>query len=306
MGPQKCGPNMFDWNDLRFLLAVARDGSTIAAARSLGVNQSTVQRRLAVLERRLGQEIAERQAGGYRLTAFGAALLPHAAEVERAALALQRRVDDARRDLSGVVRVTCPEPMVGRLTHSPPLERFRQRYPQLHVEFVMSDRYIDLHDGGADVALRSGDTDDGDLVGRKIGDSWWAVYASASYIQQHGKPASADEIAQHAVVAFDDSMANHRASVWLQRVAPGACVAARHGSVLSVLYAVKTGVGIAALPTAIADAEPTLQRVLGPIPELTRIWRILTLPQLRRVPRVAAFFDHMVDEIDALRPIISG
>ena len=70
----------------------------------------------------------------------------------------------------------------------------------------------------------------------------------------------------------------------------GACVAARHGSVLSVLYAVKTGVGIAALPTAIADAEPTLQRVLGPIPELTRIWRILTLPQLRRVPRVAAFF----------------
>ena len=170
----------------------------------------------------------------------------------------------------------------------------------------MSDRYIDLHEGGADVALRSGDTDDGDLVGRKIGDSWWAVYASASYIQQHGKPASADEIVQHPVVAFDDSMANHRASVWLQRVAPGARVAARHGSVLSVLYAVKTGVGIAALPTAIADAEPTLQRVLGPIPELTRIWRILTLPQLRRVPRVAAFFDHMVDEIDALRPIITG
>jgi DNA-binding transcriptional LysR family regulator len=195
--------------------------------------------------------------------------------------------------------------MVGRLTHSPPLERFRQRYPQLHVEFVMSDRYIDLREGRADVALRSGDTDDGDLVGRKIGDSVWAAYASATYIQRHGKPASTDEIVQHPVVAFDDSMTNHRASVWLQR-APGARVAARHGSVLSVLYAVKIGVGIAALPTVIADAEPTLQRVLGPIPELTRVWRILTLPQLRRVPRVAAFFDHMVDEIDALRPIITG
>jgi DNA-binding transcriptional LysR family regulator len=297
---------MFDWNDLRFLLAVARDGSTIAAARALGVNQSTVQRRLAELERRVGQPLTERQPSGYRLTPFGAVLLPHAAEVERAVLALQQRIDDARRDLNGVVRVTCPEPMVGRLTHSAPLERFRVRYPQLRVEFVMSDRYIDLRDGSADVALRSGDTDDGELVGRKIGDSLWAVYASEAYIAQHGRPAQVQDIAQHAVVAFDESMARHRASTWLQQMAPDAHVAARHGSVLSVLYAVKAGVGIAALPTAIADAEPTLQRVLGPIPELTRIWRILTLPQLRRVPRVAAFFDHMVDEVEALRPIISG
>ena len=297
---------MFDWNDLRFLLAVARDGSTIAAARSLGVNQSTVQRRLAELERRLGQPLAGRQASGYRLTPFGEALLPQAAEVERAVLALQQRVDEARRDLSGVVRVTCPEPMVGRLTHSAPLQRFRERYPQLRVEFVMSDRFVDLRDGGADVALRSGDTDDGDLVGRKIGDSLWAVYASDAYIAQHGQPTQVAEIARHAVVAFDETMAGHRASTWLREVAPQAQVAARHGSVLSVLYAVKAGVGIAALPTAIADTEPTLQRVLGPIPELTRIWRILTLPQLRRVPRVAAFFDHMVDEIDALRPIITG
>lgn len=297
---------MFDWNDLRFLLAVSRDGSTIAAARSLGVNQSTVQRRLAELERHLGQPIAERQPSGYRLTPFGAALLPHATEVERAVLALQQRVDEARRDLSGVVRVTCPEPMIGRLTHSAPLERFRVRYPQLQLEFVMSDRYVDLRDGGADVALRSGDTDDGELVGRKIGDSLWAVYASRDYVERYGRPASVSEIAQHAVVAFDASMANHRASQWLQQVAPGARIAARHGSVLSVLYAVKSGVGLAALPTAIAAAEPALLCVLGPIPELTRIWRILTLPQLRRVPRVAAFFDHMVDEIDALRPILTG
>jgi DNA-binding transcriptional LysR family regulator len=297
---------MFNWSDLRFLLAVARDGSTIAAARSLGVNQSTVQRRLADLERRLGQPIAQRQPGGYRLTPFGEALLPHAAEVERAVLALQQRVDDARRDLSGVVRVTCPEPMVGRLTHSAPLERFRTRFPQLRVEFVMSDRYVDLREGGADVALRSGDTDDAELVGRKIGDSLWAVYASEAYIALHGQPVLVEQIAQHAVVAFDETMARHRVSTWLHQVAADAPVAARHGSVLSVLYAVKAGVGIAALPTAIADAEPTLRRVLGPIPELTRIWRILTLPQLRRVPRVAAFFDHMVDEIDALRPIITG
>jgi DNA-binding transcriptional LysR family regulator len=226
--------------------------------------------------------------------------------VEAAVHALQAHVDDARRDVSGVVRVTCPEPMVGRLTHSALLERFHALHPQLRVEFVMSDRYLDLHNGDADVALRSGDTDDGGLVGRKIGDSLWAVYASASYIARCGKPAAPVDLAQHAVVGFDDALAAHRASVWLREVAPQARVVARYANVLSVLYAVKAGVGLAALPTAIADAEPGLERVLGPVAELTRIWRILTLPRLRRVPRVSAFFDYMVEEVDTLRPIITG
>jgi DNA-binding transcriptional LysR family regulator len=69
---------------------------------------------------------------------------------------------------------------------------------------------------------------------------------------------------------------------------------------------VKAGVGIAPLPTAIADADPELVRVLGPIPELTRIWRILTTQELRRTPRVSAFFDFMVEEIEALRPVLTG
>lgn len=110
----------------------------------------------------------------------------------------------------------------------------------------------------------------------------------------------------HLVVGFDDSMAGHRAASWLRQVAPAARVAARNHSVLGVLHSVKAGIGVGPLPTAIADADGDLARVLGPIAELTRIWRILTLPQLRQVPRVAAFFDFMVGEIDALRPILTG
>lgn len=94
--------------------------------------------------------------------------------------------------------------------------------------------------------------------------------------------------------------------MWLRRVAPEAKVAARNHSVLGLLHSVKAGVGVAPLPTAIADPEVDLVRVLGPIDELTRIWRILTLPQMRQVPRIAAFFDFMIDEIDALGPIITG
>jgi DNA-binding transcriptional LysR family regulator len=101
-------------------------------------------------------------------------------------------------------------------------------------------------------------------------------------------------------------MAGHRAARWLREVAPAARLAARSDSVLGLLQSVKAGVGIGPLPTAIADAEPDLVRVLGPIPELSRIWRILTTRELRRTPRVSAFFDFMVEEIDALRPVLTG
>ena len=297
---------MFDWDDLKFLLAVAEHGSTLAAGRALQVNQSTVQRRLAELERRIGRPLVERQQAGYRLTEFGRSLLPQAQRVQQAVQALQRQVSDSAHDTAGVVRVTCPEPLVTRLTGSPLLERFRARHPKLQIEFVMSDRYLDLAKGEADVALRSGDTEDANLVGRKIGDSLWAVYASRAYVERHGAPASAADLKDHLIVGFDESMASHRAAMWLRRVAPEARVVARNHSVLGLLHSVKAGVGVAPLPTAIAGAEVELVRVLGPIDELTRIWRILTLPQMRQVPRVAAFFDFMVEEIDSLRPIITG
>ncbi|HEX6019198.1 MAG TPA: LysR family transcriptional regulator [Burkholderiaceae bacterium] len=297
---------MFDWDDLKFLLAVAQHGSTLAAARALEVNQSTVQRRLAELQRCIGRRMVERQQSGYRLTEFGLALLPAAQGVHEAVHAFERQVHDTLRDAEGVVRVTCPEPLMYRITRSPLLQRLAARHPKLKVEFVMSDRYIDLEKGEADVALRSGDTDDGELVGRKIGDSLWGVYASKAYLAHHGRPQAVQELAQHALIGLDDSMVNHRAAVWLRRVAPHAKLVARNNSVLGMVYAVKSGLGLAPLPLAVGDAEPELERVLGPVPELTRDWRILTLPELRHQPRVAAFFDFIVDEIETLRPSLTG
>ena len=297
---------MFDWNDLKYLLAVARHQSTTAASRALEVNQSTVQRRLAELERCLGQALVQRHPSGYRLTAFGEQLLPLARQVEQAVAALSQQVETFQREVTGVVRVTCPEPLVYRLTNSTLLERFRARYPGLQIEFVMSDKYLDFDKGEVDIALRSGDTDDNALVGRKVGDSLWAVYASPKYIARRGQPDGVADLAQHDWVGFDDTMANHRAAQWLRQVAPGAHVVARNDSVLGLVYSVKSGIGLAPLPTALGDAEPDLVRVLGPIPELARIWRVLTTPALRRTPRVAALFDFLVDEVDALRPIITG
>jgi DNA-binding transcriptional LysR family regulator len=89
---------------------------------------------------------------------------------------------------------------------------------------------------------------------------------------------------------MDESMSGHRAAKWLKEVVPHAKVTARNNSVLGMMYAVKSGVGIGLLPTLIADGEPGLVRVLEPIPELARIWRLLKHPDLRRTPRIAAFF----------------
>lgn len=307
MGPHKrIARAMFDWNDLKYFLAVAHHHSTMAAGRALQVNQSTVQRRLVELERRLGRPLVQRHPTGYRLTEFGEALLPHAESVAQAVAALERQLESDRLEAVGVIRVTCPEPLVYRIMQTTLLDRFHARYPGLRVEFVMSDKYLDLMKGEADAALRSGDTDDNELVGRKIGDSHWAVYASRKYIERCGQPDRIEALGQHDLVGFDETMANHRAAQWLRDVAPHGRVVARNNSVLGLLYSVKAGVGIAPLPTAIADAEPELVRVLGPVPELARIWRLLTRADLRHTPRVSAFFDFMIEEIDTLRPIITG
>lgn len=299
-------PQAFDWDDLRFLLAVARHGSTLAAGRALAVDQSTVQRRLVELERCIGQSLVQREPKGYRLTEFGQEMLPFAEAVERSVKVFEMQLRTCSTETAGMIRVTCPEPIVNRITQSGLLDRFHARHPRLRVQFVMSDKYVDLSQGDADVALRSGDTDDDELVGRKVGDSIWAVYASRGYIERHGRPTRVEDLAQHALVGFDDTMDKHRIALWLRKVAPGAPLAARSSSVLGLVYSIKAGLGVGPLPLSLGDAEPDLVRVLEPVPELTRIWRLLTTRELRRTPRVSAFFEFVFAEIETLRPIITG
>ncbi len=258
---------MFNWNDLKYFLAVARHGSTLAAARALKVNESTVQRRLTDLESHLKLRLVERLPSGYRLTPAGDAVLASAETVAGAIEGFERSCADAAH--AGTLRLTCPEPIADRLSRSGFLDRFHARYPDLRIEFVLADRYIDLAKGEADVAFRSGDTD-GILVGRKVADSIWAVYASSDYVAQHGAPASIEEIERHPLVAFDSSLDRHRLSIWLREIAPNARIAARSDSVLGLVSGVKSGVGIAALPTPLGDAEPGLVQILPPVPALSR------------------------------------
>lgn len=230
-------------------------------------------------------------------------VLPGAEAVAAAIEAFGQQVEKAAH--AGILRLTCPEPIAIRLTRAGFVDRFHARHPDIRIQFVLADRYIDLSKGEADVALRSGDTE-GELVGRKIADSIWAVYASRDYVDRNGVPESIEELKTRPLVAFDESLARHRLSFWLREIAPDAQYAARSDSVLGLVSAAKAGVGIAALPIALGDSEPDLIRVLGPIPELNRAWRILTHPDARHLPRVEAFFDFIASEADTLKPILTG
>jgi DNA-binding transcriptional LysR family regulator len=299
-------PSVFDWNDLRHLIAVSRHGSTLAAAKALGVNQSTVHRRLAELERRTGLALVKRRPSGYRLSEIGETLIGNVLAVETAVAALEREIQALKHDLKGVIRLTCPEPTVSRIAASGLLDGFHELYPGLKVEFITSDRYLDITKGEADVAFRSGEPADESLVGRKICDSVWAIYASRNYVQQHGRPGSIADLADHDLIGFDGIMQNHRVAKWLPSAVPNARIVNRNNSMLGTLSAVKAGIGIAPLPTTLGDAEETLVQVLPPVEELGRAWYLLTTPDLRKTPRIAAFVDHVLDNIPALRTALIG
>ncbi|HZP75292.1 MAG TPA: LysR family transcriptional regulator [Pseudolabrys sp.] len=297
---------MFDWDDLRHFLAVARCGSTIAAAKALHLSQSTVHRRLEELEKRIGRPIVIRHATGYRLTEFGKELLPLAKRVEEAVASFERFLAAADDLPTGSVRVTCSESIGYRLMQSPLLETFHSRYPGLRVELIMSDHFLDIAKGEADVAIRGGVPNEETLVGRKIADVPWALYCSRAYAERHGRVERAEDLDGHAVVEFDGDIKDHHAARWLRSVAPRAKVAARSNSVPGLMMTVKSGVGIAPLPLPLADRETELVCMLGPVPGLYSQIYLLTHPDLRQTPRIRAFFDFIIAELDRVRPLLTA
>jgi DNA-binding transcriptional LysR family regulator len=295
---------VFDWDDLRFLLAVGRAGSTLAAAKLLAVNQSTVHRRLTAFEERIGRKLVERHATGYRLTELGTQLLPYAESVEDAVAAFERQLDARDIELTGRIRVTCPEGLFELLT--PLVASFQARYPALHVDLLATERMLDLAKGQAEIAVRAGDPRDSALVGRKIADNPWAVFAGRSYIETHGRPKQPVDLNHHTIVDLEGEIASVGPAKWLHAIAPQARIAARSTTVLGLLMSAKSGVGIAVLPIHIGNADDNLVRIFDPVPDLMTHIYLLVHPDLRQTPRVRAFFDFVVAEIAAFRPMLLG
>jgi molybdate transport repressor ModE-like protein len=290
---------MFDWNDVKALLAVARGGSTAAAARELGVNQTTVSRRLEALEKDLGVRVVERHQAGASLTEVGRSLVTDAEAMERNALAMRQTVETHRRGASGTVRVTMSE-LTANTGLIPLLPEFRAAYPDITLELVITDDRLDLEAGQADIALRGGYVlPDSNLVARKISETEWALYCSRDYANRMGLPASFDDLRNHVLIGGDADRDFPGLTPILQQ-APGAVVTLKSSSVTNLFESVRAGIAVGSMPCLLADLEPDLVQLFPPDPETLSFTWMITRADLKDAPRVRAFMDFFAPRIAAL------
>lgn len=299
---------MFEWSDLRHFLAVARSGSTLSAAKILGVNQTTVARRVAALEQALGEKLFEKTAGGYRLTEVGSAMVQNAERVESEANAFARMVQQRSRKLLGMIRVTTNDVLADCLL-TPWLREFTQRFPVVQIETVITDRQMDLSRGEADIALRAATLSAGpmgdDVVVRKLARGKWAVYTSKTYAREHGIPRQPDELATHQIIAGAGEIA--RLNPAFMRVAreTGATIRQASSSILNIAGAIKSGLGCGPLPCVLGELDPELERCFL-FDEGDFALLLMTREEMRNLPHVRAFNDFIASRTAALRHMIEG
>src|SRR5262245_32658858 len=198
-----------DWDDLRYFLAAARAGSLAGAARALGIEHSTVGRRLAGLERSLGAAVVLRNPDGLRLTALGRQLYPRAEQVERSVRAVSALASSER----ARVRLAAPSGMSRLFVHG--LAGLRDRHPEVTLEILSGSRAVDLERGEADLAVRFGPVTDAELVVKKLCELGQALYAAKSYVHR-STPIDVTDLAGHDVVAFDPALASTPGARWLE------------------------------------------------------------------------------------------
>ena len=288
---------MLDWNDLRYFLAVARGGSTLAAGRMLRVSQTTVARRIAALEQALGFPLFERRQAGYSLTGEGEALLDRAKAVEASADAFAEAAGAHSRDSSGTVRITSEEIYAQGLV-APYLRELRDLRPDIMIEIDSSQALRDLSEGEADIALRSSSkAQPASLVGRQIAVDDWTLYCSRDYAARNGAPTSVEDLHHHPIVGGGGGNLWVHYQQWLQQLGLEEQVAVHHATSIGLLSAVRSGFGVAVLPCIVADGDPDLLRCIPPRPGHGRVLWLLTHERVRHTPRVRAVIDFLYDRL---------
>lgn len=274
-----------NWNDLRFVLAVARSGSLSDAARRLGVNESTVARRIAQTEQQLGARLFERNRGVLYATKTGELVVAGAERVELEIQAVENTVSGADQVAAGTVRVTSVPIVVNHLL-VPALPRLTRDHPQLQLELVAEARDLSLTKREADIALRlARPSREVRALARRIGRLDYAVYGCSK---------SVDPLPW---ITYEDSMGDLPQARWI------AAAAARGEQALAqvtvndaqaLLESVKAGLGKSLLPVVIAEQEPGLARVDdGPAPVSRELW-LMVHPELRQLTRIKAVVDWLV------------
>ncbi len=289
-GPASPGARL-DWDDLRFALAVADAGGLSAAGRALRVDPATIGRRLDGLEARLRCKLFHRRRQGLVPTPAGAKLIQHARRIEEEVRAVGFEMSAEDKGLAGTVVITTTEPIAAGFV-APALPDFEAKHPGIAVEVKTDIRTLDLGRREADIALRLARPTQGDLLGRKLGQVGYGLYASRDYLDRRGKPTAGFE--GHLLIDWPVDYTVIAQVPWLRKIAASATVVLRSNSAMTRRAAATSGAGIALLPCILADLDSGLVRIQGETPPKQDLW-LVTHRDLARVPRIRVTLDYLAE-----------
>lgn len=302
-----------NWDDLRFFLAVAAAGSLSGAAQQLGVNTTTVLRRVTSLEEDLGSRLFDRERTGYKLTAAGDRLLSALEPVDQRLSSLARDFAASGPGSEGLVRLAVGETAATYLIAAE-MPAFLAARPGIELE-VLTDPSL----GGPmaaprivnplrdiDMALRAARPTQGDMLVRKVGDMAFGLYGTQAYLEDRGEPTALGDLEGHRVIGFPAGDPPLGPVWWLSRAEKPAEIAFRSSSAMVRAEGVRAGAGLAALPCILADRDPALVRVFGPeTVGALELW-LMARNDLAQLAHVRAVMDFVVDAVKNRKSALAG
>ncbi|QCK88821.1 LysR family transcriptional regulator [Phreatobacter aquaticus] len=293
---------MVSWDDYRTVLAVSLARSLGGAAEMLGVNQSTVFRRLGAMEERLGARLFERSRTGYSLTTAGEEMVKLAEKMADEIVDFERRLTGHDLRPQGELRVATNDTLVVHLL-TPIFASFRKLYPGITLDVVVGNQALNLSKRDADVAIRATGDPPETLVGRKLAAIHWAIYGAKSLGLTELDPV---DYRSHSWIGLGDNLSGLKPGRWMAQNVGEDRIGWKINTVLGLSEAVAEGAGVGLLPCFIAQTFPNLVPLSGIMGDFSsHIW-LLTHPDLRNTARVRAFMDHVGAEIAKKRTSIEG
>jgi len=285
----------FNWNDLRYFLAVARAGTLTTAAQRLRADHTTVSRRVTALEEALRVTLFERRPSGLTLTAQGERLKQTAESMESAAFLAQSVVADGDSSLSGAVRIGAPDGF-GSCFLAPRVKDLCARHPDLEVQLVATPRVFSLSKREADIAISLSCPQEGRLYARKLTDYRLGLYATASYLDAHPPIDSRETLAGHDFIGYIDDLIFAPELDYIEaigQIAPRI----KSSSLVAQREATLAGAGLCMLPAFIAGAEPALLPVLADQVAITRSFWLIVHEDMRSLARIAVAADFIAEAV---------
>lgn len=284
-----------DWEQLRFFLELARAGRLVIAARRMGVDHTTVARKVQALEKGLGRPLFLREHEGYKLTEAGRALLPQVEAMESAFIGISDSLPDLGEQLSGHVRIGATEGY-STLLLAEQLAELGVRYPHLKVDLLALPRAVQLSRNEADIVITLERPERGPFIITRLTDYRLQLYASADYLAQHAPITHRDQLSGHRFVTYVDDLLFSKELIFLDELIKTSEVNLRSTSVLAQQQAVAAGAGLAILPTFAARREPRLREVLAEEVGFTRTFWMLMPIELKDIARMRTAWNFLREQ----------